>query len=516
MAVKKNNAGAAAQVVKGGSDKHQGTQVDSITFSNYMTSPRFAVINKMVMRDLNDPSTPSPKFFKYTKEQIAGYLKDPARNEKQLRNAVIYLYGASAHFRRLIQYFVSLSDLSYVISPTKLDTSKANAASIKRNYRRVLDLMSGMNTKDQLEKILTVAFREDTFYGTIRETSDSIIIQQLPSDYCEVTAIEDNVLNVTFDFSYFDANKSSLPLYPEEFTVKYNLYKNNTSKNKWQELDSPWSFAVKANKDILAYALPPFAGILREIYDLEDYKDLRKTKEELENYALLIMHLGQNDNGDWKMEYNKALEFYQNLDHVLPSEIGSVLSPMPIDKISFERTHTGDTDAVSDAEQNLFSSAGVSSLLFNNAKASANALSLSIKVDQALTYSIVKSIESVLNRFIRRHGFGKNFKINFLDVSPFNRKEASDLYLKAFTYGAPTLSYYCAANGIDQDALDCLLFLEDDVLDFKSRLRPPQNSAQTGASASDTGEKSSGRPKAAIDELSDSGEAWQEGQGDEE
>ena len=37
--------------------------------------------------------------------------------------------------------------------------------------------------------------------------------------------------------------------------------------------------------------------------------------------------------------------------------------------MSFEKSNTGDTNTVADAEQNLFTAAGVSSLLFNNAKA---------------------------------------------------------------------------------------------------------------------------------------------------
>lgn len=484
-----------------------------LRFGEYIHMPggdgRFAVINRWIARDLNDSRSPTPKFYKYSKEKIAEYLKDPYRYEKELRNAVVYLYGASAHFRRLIQYFVALNSLSYVVSPCKIDTATANPASIRRNYKRVLNLLSGMNIKDQIEKILTVAMREDVFYGTLWETTDSTIVQQLPSDFCAVAVVEDNVLNVSFDFSYFDQNPTVLLLYPPEFSVKYELYKTDTMNLRWQELDAPNSFAIKCNKDILAYAMPPFAGILREIYDLEDYKDLKKSKEELENYALLVMHLGIDDNGDWKMELPKAKEFYHNLDEVLPEEIGSVLSPMPIDKISFERTHTGETDAVADAEQNLFSSAGVSSLLFNNTKASANALNLSIKVDQAFTYSIVKSIETMLNRFIKRHSYGKYFKMTFLDVSPFNRKEMSDAYLKAFTYGAPTISYYCAANGINQDEMDCLMFLEDEVLQLKDRFRPPANSAQLGATEESD---ATGRPRKDIDELSDEGEAWQEGQ----
>lgn len=473
---------------------------------------RFAVINRLIARDLNDPRNPTPMFYKYTKDQIATYLANPYRYEKELRNAVIYLYGASAHFRRLIQYFVSLNSLAYVVSPMKIDTATAKPASILRNYKRVLNLMTGLNAKDQLEKVLTVVLREDVFYGTLWETTDSTIIQQLPSDYCAVSTIEDNVLNVTFNFSYFDQNPTVLPLYPPEFEAKYKLYQNDMQGMKWQELDAPNSFAIKCNKDILAYALPVFAGILREIFDLEDYKDLRKTKEELENYALLVMTLGIDDDGNWTMDLNKAKEFWRNLDSVLPEEVGSVLSPMKVDKISFERTHAGETDAVADAEQRLFSSAGVSSLLFNNPKASANALLLSIKVDQALTYSIVKSIETMLNRFIHRHSFGKYFKVTFLDVSPFNRKEQSDAYLKAASYGIPVISYYCAANGISQEDMDCLNFLEDDVLHVKERFLPLTNSAQM---PSGDGDGETGRPKAEIDELSDAGEAWQEGQGDE-
>lgn len=472
---------------------------------------KFAAINRMIARDLNDTRTPKPSFYKYTKTEISDYLKDPYRYEKQLRNAVIYLYGASAHFRRLIQYFTSLNSLSYVVSPARIDTLTANPASIRRNYKRVLNLLSGLNAKDQLEKIVTVVLREDVYYGTIWETNESIIIQQLPSDYCAISTIEDNVLQVSFDFSYFDINPTVLGLYPPEFEQKYKIYQKDTMNLKWQELDAPNSFAIKCNKDVLTYAMPPFAGILREVFDLEDYKDLKKTREELENYALLVMNLGIDDNGEWEMPLPKAKEFYHNLDNVLPEEVGSVLSPMKIDKISFERTHTGETDAVADAEQNLFSAAGVSSLLFNNSKASSNALALSIKVDQALTYSIVKSIETMLNRFIKRHGFGKYFKVTFLDVSPFNRKETSDAYLKAFTYGAPTISYYCAANGIGQDEMDCLMFLEDEVLELKDRFRPPANSANMSQQTSDE-EQSAGRPKKDIEELSDSGEIWQEGQ----
>lgn len=328
---------------------------------------KFASVNRMVMRNLND-NRDTPKFYLYTKDDITGYIKNPYQYEKQLRNAVIYMYGASAHFRRLIQYFVALNDLSYIISPYKIDSTTAKTETVKRNYKKVSNLLRSMDIKNAGERILTVCLREDVFYGTFRETSDSIIIQQLPSDYCAISVIEDNVLNVSFDFAYFASNEALLEFYPEEFKRKYALYQKDRVNMRWQELDSPTSFAVKCNKDILSYAMPPFAGILRELFDLEDLKQLKITKAEIENYAMLSMTIPL-EKGEWGIDLDKAREFWKNLDSVLPEEIGSVLSPMPIEKISFERTHADNTTDVADAEESLFTSAGVSSLLFNNARA---------------------------------------------------------------------------------------------------------------------------------------------------
>lgn len=277
-------------------------------------------------------------------------------------------------------------------------------------------------------------------------------------------------------------------------------------------MDSPTSFAVKCNNDVLEYALPPFAGLLRELYDIEDYKQLKNTKTALENYAMLAMTLPMDTDGNWGIDLDKAREFWKNLDSVLPEEVGSVLTPMPIDKISFEKSNTGDTDTVSEAEQHMFSAAGVSSLLFNNEKASANALLLSIKADQSITYGIVKSIQDVLNRFIQSQSYGKNFKVNFLDVSPYNRSEVGDAYLKAASYGLPTISAYAASQGVGQAELDSMSFLETQVVGLQDMFRPIQSSSQMSSSDldSEAATDEGGAPTKGVGEISDSGEQNQE------
>lgn len=481
-------------------------------------SSKFATLNKLITRDLNNDRN-KPTFTVYSKDDIATYLSDPSRYEKQLRDAVIYIYGASPHFRRLIQYFVGLSDLAYIVEPYKIDSNKMNQRTFRINYRKVLNMIVSMNVKSQLPKILTICLREDTCYCTLWVTNDNITIQILPSDYCGISTVEGNVPNVTFDFAYFDSHKEMLDYYPKEFSIKYAMYQKQRTM-RWIELDSPTSFAIKCNSDILHYSIPPFAGILREIYDIEDYKQLKKAKTALENYAMLLMKLPMDDEGGWVLDYDKAYKFWSNLDSVLPEEVGSILSPMDITKIDFEKSNTGDTDKISEAEQNLFTAAGVSSLLFNNEKASANALLLSIKADQAITYGIVKSIEDAINRFIQSQGYGKNFKINFLDVSPFNRKEVGDAYLKAASYGIPAISAYCASQGIGQAELDGMSFLEGTILGLPELFKPIQSSSQMSSTTTTNDLESKaatdegGAPKKEIGELTDSGEQTSEDSSD--
>lgn len=472
-----------------------------------------AMWKKLILRDLNR----YPRYRvlpAFSKQEIVDYLKDPLTNANHIRRAVRYIYGASSHFRRLILYFVGLSDFAYVVEPYNVDPQNANIRITNLNYRKVLKKLSAMSIKTQFPKILTVCLREDVFFGTFREMGDNIVVQQLDSDFCAINEYEGNVANVTFNFAYFDLHEDALEYYPDEFTQLYKEYERDRS-HPWRTLSSPNSFAVKAASDIWWFALPLFAGILGELYDIEEYKQLALSKTALENYAMLLMRIPMTDEGQWGIDLDKAKEFWSNLDAVLPDEIGSILSPMPIDKISFERTRDNDNDTISNAEQNLFTAAGVSSLIFNNPKASANALLLSIKADQSVTYGIVKSIGDVVNRYIQSFSYGKNFRVNFLDVSCFNRKEVGDAYLKACQYGVPMISYYCASQGLGQAELDAMSFLEGRVLRLQDLFRPLQNSSQMGAinnnnidseAATDEG----GAPLKDIGDLTDSGEQSRE------
>lgn len=483
----------------------QSKEFDFSTIFSQRNQALFSALGKLTYRDLNEYQT-KENFHLYTKDQITKFLKDPEQNEKELRNAMIYIYNASSHIRRLIQYFATLTDLSYIIAPHGVNYESEDPKKFKQRYRKTIDLLDKAHISSQFADILTVCFREDTYFGTLRESSDGITLQQLPSEFCKITSSEDGVFNVSFDFFYFESRNSLLPFFSSEFQTKYKEYTGEIpSKNKgkkWIELDSPNSFAIKFNQDTPQYSTPPFAGVLREVYDIEDYKNLRLSRTELENYAMLVMTLGVDNTGNWVMDFDKAKEFWSNLAGVLPPQIGSILTPMKIDKISFDHSGVAEIDRISEAENNLWSAAGVSSMIFNSKITSSNALLTSIKADQALTYRVVKSIEAMLNRFLKSKGYSKHFHVLFLDTSRFNRKEVSDMCFKGCQYGMPLVSMYCASLGLNQSDMMSVNWLEDKVLNITSKFRPLQSSATMSGS--------SGRPTVDAEDLSDSGEASRE------
>jgi hypothetical protein len=109
----------------------------------------------------------------------------------------------------------------------------------------------------------------------------------LDPDFCEITGIEDGCLTFSFNFQYFDSYPKELDRYAEEFKTKYEKYKSDKKNNKWQEIEPSKSLCIKI-AELVDYPVAPFTGIFEEIYAIEDYKQLKLAKTELENYLLLV------------------------------------------------------------------------------------------------------------------------------------------------------------------------------------------------------------------------------------
>lgn len=477
--------------------------VENQELFNFANWREFAKAARIPLIDLTSSTTQYKTFSKYSKSQIVEFLSAPDRNEKQIRDASIYLYNVSSHYKRLINYFAKMPVYAYSLMPYKLNAQKVNQKTFYNAYLKATETLENLNMKHEFLKVLTTVFREDVFYGYEYSTKDSYYIQKLDADYCKISSVEDGCYCFAFDFQYFRTHEDMLDNYDQEFRTKYEAFKTNNNL-RWQELDSKKTICIKVQED-LNYGLPPFCGVFPAIYDIEDYKSLMKVKSEVGNYKMLAMKIPMT-NGTPDLDWEIAKQYFSQFSNVVPDYIGAVLTPMDIEPFNFEKSgSTQDSDEVAKAESQYWSSAGTNALLFGGGdNPTSSTLKISIKSDEEMVFSVLRQLERWVNRKLKNLSGVYKFKIQFLDVTVYNQDEKFNQYIKAAQYSLPFKLAAYSALGMSPFDVESMAYLENEALALQDKLIPLSSSyTQTGSSENDGGRPTN---ESLGKDLTDSGE----------
>lgn len=465
---------------------------------------RFAKQVQAPLWVLTDQSTrDTVTYTRYTKEQILQYMQSPTSNEKNLRNASIYMWDCSSQYRRLIRYYAGLLRWDYIVSPLDFDREKVKPDNFRKAYLKAQAQLELMNLKHELNKAAEVTLRDGILYGAIWQSKNSFFVQRINPDYCLLTSIEDGTWRYCVDMSKIPEKK--LRLYPPEFTTMWNAYQS--SGDKYQEVPLNITFCLKADETTLTYSIPPWSSTLPMLYDIETYKALQETATKIANYKILGMQIPLNTDGTPQVDWPAAEKYYQQLCGVLPPYVGAFVSPMKTESYEFDKSNgTNDVDTVSRAEEQYWFNTGTSALLHGSTISNtAGALKLAIKADEELMFSFANQVERLINRILKNISGTLKFKIAFLDTTRFNQAEQVALYKEAATLGLPgAKSAYAASLGIHQASIPGLEYLEADLYDMTEW--QPLVSGYTGGGATDTG-GGNGRPAKADEDLDAAGEA---------
>lgn len=462
--------------------------------SAYNFAWRYAQLQKQQLVDLLSNRSSSTTFTRYTKEQILQYMQSPSSNEKNIRNASIYMYDASSQYRRLIQYYAYMFMWAYNLTPIDFDVSKVKQDSFRKSYLKAVAQLDMMNLKHELQKAMLVALREGVFYGVQWSGSNSYFIQRINPDICKLSSIVDGTWMYAVDFS--QVKEDELMLYPPEFTTLYEQYKTN-SQQRWIEIPESISFCLKADETTKSYSIPPWASTLPMLYDIETYKSLQETASEISNYKMIGLEIPVDDDGTPKMDYDLALQYYEHMVNALPPYVGAFMAPMKASSYSFDKSgNLNDVDTVSRSEEQFWREGGTSPLLFGSAdNNTAGALKLSISSDEEIVFAIVYQCERLINRILKQMSGTTKFKINFLPITKFNQSDWISYYKDAAALGIPVKSSYASALGLSPNDVVGLNYVEMNMLGMGELT--PLVSGYTQSSA--------GRPTADDTELQESG-----------
>lgn len=480
--------------------------------------------NSTVSNNLVNANKRSTFSNKFNQETVARYLEDPISNESNLRKLSTVLLTMSPQYQQIINYFSSICKYVGIVSPdiSKFYTSKGTVDDnkLKKEYTKAIGLLNKMNIHHEFQRITEIIFRDDVFYGFCHESRDSFYIQQLDSDYCRISSITDGCFNFQFNFAYFDSNKriegldiSLIETYPEEFQRKYKLYQKDKRMYQWQELSEENSICIKLLEG-LPFNYSPYASLFDDLSDLNTYKELAKTKTEVDNYKFIGMQIPLNTKdskpNSFMVDVETAMQFYNMLLNSLPDGVGAFISATDFKDINFGNgsSSTDITNNVKNAEDSVFNSAGVSSVNLGKNATNSSSINASNTVDSARLFKLYRQFERWLNRKFKRE-FNSRFTVQLLNITEFNIKEYKAELLKDAQYGVPVKLQLASLNGVTQNMERGLSYLENNILNLHEEWKPLVSShvqsgnESTGGSA-DVG--SDGSNKKDIGDIADSTE----------
>lgn len=454
----------------------------------------FANLKKTMVQDLKKNRKESVIFTKYPIDKVVKMLADPQKNEKELRTMSQFLYITSSHYRRLINYYTKIPSYNYIVVPTNLP-KKINTKTYKDTYSKIIYQLEKYNFKQEIPKVISTALIEGVFYGLTYETSDSFYIKQFDSKYAEISSIEDGTCEFSIDLNYFSSREYLLPEYGDEITMAYWKFRGNSEMKIKGNSDLRWyepknGVCIKCDENNLLFSVPLFCGLFLDILRLEDYKLLKKAKTETENYKVLAMKMDCDEEGVPKMDFDMAMKYYGQAANNVPDGIGLILSPFEIKDFSFQKSSVAESNEVNQAEEELWSSSGTSSLLFGSAKAtSSSSLGLSTKTDEQISFSLLKQTERFFNKIIKLMNLPYLFEVKFLEQSIFNYAEVQDQYHKAATYGVSgSKLLYASSLGMSPSDVVNMAYLENDILNVtESMFTSPLISSNTLSPDSESG-----------------------------
>lgn len=462
--------------------------------ASYEYAWQFAQLQKQMLRNLVTDKSASVTYTKYTKEDLLSYMQSPKSNEKNIRNASVYMFDASSQYRRLILYYAQMMLWAYTIAPLNYDPD-TSTETVRKSYFKAVKLIENMNLKHEYQKASVVALREGVLYGVQWSGTNSFFIQRINPDICKLSSIEDGSWMYAVDFSKIKENE--LELYPPEFTTLFNTYRS--TGQKWHEIPSSISFCLKADETTHLYSLPPWASTLPMLYDIETFKSLQETASEISNYKVIGLEIPMDEDGTPKIDFDLAKKYYDQMVSVLPPYVGAFMMPMKIEALTFEKSGgLNDVDTVSRSEEQFWREGGTSPLLFGSAdNDTAGALKLSITADEGIILGLATQCERLTNRMLKNLSGTQKYKISILPVTRYNYADWISYYKDAAAMGLPVKSAWCATLGLTPGDVLGMNYVEMELLKM-GELSPMLSSYTQSSSA--------GRPPAADGDLTPAGE----------
>lgn len=434
------------------------------------------------IKQISDPNKPSSKTMStFDRDKLRTYMKNPYSNIKQLRNLSRYLFYRCQVYKRLIQYNANMINLNYRQVVPLVDLNKgSDKKKILKSYYETLQQLEYADLNLAFRPACVTVFREDVFYGCAYWDSTGFFILPLDSDFCYVSGVySDGSLAFQMDMSYFSRKKEMLDNLGEPFVSMWNEYQKNTSKNKWQPFPEEYAVCLKYDLTDLENPIPPFVGMFDGLISLEDLRGIIDIANEQDIYKLLVAQLPLDKSGNpdtFQVSVPIAVEYFNKMLESLPDFVGGILTPIPIDSISFDHDDATSINKIENATKAVLNTSGGAQVLNSSSVSGSTSWEGAIRSDEDIALSsLLPQIQAVVNRLLS-FKVKTPSRVKFLGVTTYTLDGFKNSVIKDCTYGVPNKLLLGTLNGFTELETLSMAFLENEILDLPSKFIPLQSS----------------------------------------
>lgn len=440
----------------------------------------------------------------YSREQLREFIRVPYRYSKKLISIMQYMYFYSGYFKKVIQYYVNLVKPDCWTVDTEFltgDIGDIDKNKLKSDYYNYIREVGAFDLDTTLPKIIFSVFLYDAYFGYVYDTDEGKILFPFAPEDCIIVGYVNGVPR--FGVKKLLSKDKRLKIYPTEIMSILLNPESASTINGYVDMPIDKTICIKYN-DGFDFLHPPFSFIIKEILDLEDFKDIEKAKAENDIYKMLSLEIPVDQNGRPTMAEPDIANFYAMVADIVAPSIGVFPTPFKVTPIEFSRNTANNIDNVQNAINEMYSELGISRSLLSGAS-SGSELKTSIEVDASEVYRVLKQVARAINFHCRMRlpiNDKYRFTFRFLDITAFNQNDKVDELLKMAQASCPVKTELMAAMGKSPLKMFGNAFMENNVFELANNWEPMQTSYTQSA---DSGEDSedNGRPAMDENEISD-------------
>ncbi len=460
---------------------------------------------------LLDPSKSQTRTFStFSKEQLRTYMKNPLAQYKNLRSLSRYLYYVSQAYRRIISHNAGMIDLNYRNIVPSIDiTQEVNLEDVKKSFYDTAIILDKMNLPLEFLKVYTTCWIEDVFFGCSYYDDTGMFILPLDPDYCQITSIyPTGDFGFDFDCSYFRNRQTELELWGEPFTTLYNEYLKDTTNNRWLPFPDENCVCLKINTNETTVPVPPYVTLFDSLINLEDLSGITAIADAQRIYKLLVATIPTLDNtnqvDDFAIDPNTAIDYFNRMLESLPSDyVDAIISPIPIEAITFDQDQASDVNKIENATKNILKTSG-HTVMADPSGTTAMYANIQSDEDYAIS-ALLPQTQAWLNRFLSLQ-LTNPAKVKFLEVTKYTKDKYQDELIKNMNYGSPLVTTLGILSGYSELEQMSMAYLNN-ALGLSNLFQPVATASTRSANEGTVGRPSAeDNGDALTDEASDSRE----------